>query len=165
LREESPVRAGEFFNVLTGVRVVPRANELERQFTELAIDPYTVYGSTGDKTYDRSVIRNTYPYIKDIVIPYIQSDAYKQLDNVDKKVGLYFYMREALNIGRELAQAEMLSTDIDRVNKLKFNKLPKYKRDAINRLYKADFGKTMDEAKAFDQVDEYEGRILESLAY
>jgi hypothetical protein len=165
LREETPVRAGEFFNVLTGVRVLPRANELERQFTELAIDPYTVYGSSGDKTYDRSVIKNTYPFIKDIVIPYIQSEAYSNLDKEDKKVGLYFYMREALSAGREMAQAEMSAEDIGRVNKMKFNKLPKYKRDAINRLYKADFGQTMDEAKAYDSVDEYEGRILEALAY
>jgi hypothetical protein len=165
LRDQPPVRAGEFFTVLTGVRVLPRANELERQFTELAIDPYTVYGSTGDKTYDRSVIKNTYPFIKDIVIPYIQSEAYSNLDKEDKKVGLYFYMREALSAGREMAQAEMSAEDIGRVNKMKFNKLPKYKRDAINRLYKADFGQTMDEAKAYDSVDEYEGRILEALAY
>jgi hypothetical protein len=165
LREQEPVRAGEFFNTLVGVRVIPRVNKLEKEFVELGLDPYAIYGSTGDRTYDRSVIKNSYPYLKDIVAPYIESEAYQKMSTPEKKVGLMFYVREALSIGREVAQAEMSASDMDRLNKLKFNKLPKYKRDAINRLYKEETGQTIDEAKAYNDVDEYEGRLLEVLAY
>lgn len=165
LREEPPVRAGEFFNVLTGVRIVPQINQLEKEFVDVGLDPYTIFGSTGDRKFDREVIKNTQPYLKQIVYPYIQSEAYKKLTNVEKKVGLMFYVREALAAGKDIAKAEMSASDLERMNKMKFNKLPKYKRDAINQMYKRENGVTMDESKAYNEVDEYEGRILEVLSY
>ncbi len=161
LREETPVRGGEFFNVLTGVRVQPVKNKLEAEFTKLNVDPYSVYGSTGDKVYDRTIIENTYPFLQQVVVPYIESDRYKNLTSAQKKIGLTEYMRIALEAGRDITQGEMMAEDISRVNKMKFNKLSKDKRTAINEMYKKDTGQTMDEAKAYDRVDEYEARLQE----
>lgn len=163
LREEIPVRGGEFFNVLTGLRVVPRVNQLEQEFISLGLDPYKIYGSTGDKKYDRSLIENTGPFLKDIVMDYITSERYKALPREDKRVGLTNYMREALKAGREITQAEMSAEDLQRVNKMKFNKLPEYKRVAINRRYKQDTGQTMDESKDYSRVDEYEALLEEAM--
>ena len=161
LRAETPVRGGEFFNVLTGVRVQPVKNKLETEFASLSLDPYTIYGSTGDKVYDRAVIQNTYKFLEDVVIPYIDSDRYKKLSQEEKKIGLTEYMRIALGAGRDITQGEMTASDIERVNKMKFNKLPQVKRNAINKMFKRDTGQTIDEAKAYDRVDEYEARLQE----
>lgn len=161
LRAETPVRGGEFFNVLTGVRVQPVKNKLETEFASLSLDPYSIYGSTGDKVYDRAVIQNTYKFLEDVVVPYIESDRYKNLSQEEKKIGLTEYMRIALGAGRDITQGEMTASDIERVNKMKFNKLPQVKRNAINKMFKRDTGQTIDEAKAYDRVDEYEARLQE----
>jgi hypothetical protein len=54
----------------------------------------------------------------------------------------------------------MSATDRDRVNKMRFNKLPAVARRAINELYAAENdGKTMDQNKDYGQVYKYEALI------
>jgi hypothetical protein len=159
LREETPVRGGEFFNTLTGMRTVPRVNKIEKEFVSLGIEPYTLFGATGDKTYDRAVIKNSQEYIKLYVNELLESDRYEKMTRNQKKLALAENMREALEAGREITQGEMSEKDIERLDKMKFNKLPATKRAAINELYKEDYGRTMDEDKAYDKVHEYEGLL------
>lgn len=162
LREERPVRGGEFFNTLTGMRTVPRANQIEKEFVTLGLDPYTFFGSTGDKIYDRAVIKNSQEFIKLYVNELLSSDRYKEMTRSQKKLALSQNMRDALQAGREITQGEMSAEDIGRLDKMKFNKLPAVKRAAINELYAEDNdGRTMDEDKAYDKVHEYEGLLLQ----
>jgi len=54
----------------------------------------------------------------------------------------------------------MTVADRDRVNQLRFNKLPAVARRAINELYAAEHdGKSMDAAKDYGQVYKYEAII------
>lgn len=162
LREETPMRGGEFFNILTGVRVIPKANEIETEFTKLSLDPYTFFGSSGDKIYDREVIYNSQEFIKQLVVPLIESDRYADMTSKQKKVALSENMMNALQMGRAVTQGNMMSDDIERVNKLTFNRLPKRERDAINELYAQDNdGRNMDDDKAYDLVHEYQARLME----
>lgn len=162
LREETPMRGGEFFNILTGVRVIPKANEIETEFTKLSLDPYTFFGSSGDKIYDREVIYNSQEFIKQLVVPLIESDRYADMTSKQKKVALSENMMTALQMGRAVTQGNMMSEDIERVNKLTFNRLPKRERDAINELYAQDNdGRNMDDDKAYDMVHEYQARLME----
>ena len=162
LREETPMRGGEFFNILTGVRVIPKANEIETEFTKLNLDPYTFFGSSGDKIYDREVIYNSQEFIKQLVVPLIESDRYADMTSKQKKVALSENMMLALQNGRAVTQGNMMSDDIERVNKLTFNRLPKRERDAINELYAQDNdGRNMDDDKAYDMVHEYQARLME----
>lgn len=162
LREETPMRGGEFFNILTGVRVIPKANEIETEFTKLNLDPYTFFGSSGDKIYDREVIYNSQEFIQQLVVPLIESDRYADMTSKQKKVALSENMMIALKNGREVTQGIMMADDIERVNKLTFNRLPKRKRDAINELYAQDNdGRSMDDDKAYDMVHEYQARLME----
>jgi len=157
LRQETPMRGGEFFNILSGVRVTPRVNKIEEEFKKLSLDPYTFYGASGDKVYDRSVITTSVPYVERFVGNFIESDRYKKMTDAQKKVALAENMSQALNIGRTIAQGKMLSSDRNRVDKLTFNKLPQRERSVINELYAKDNdGRTMDEDKAYGQVYKYQ---------
>ena len=162
LREETPMRGGEFFNTLLGIRVVPRVNEIEKEFTSLGLEPYTFFGSSGDKTYDREVIYNSHEAINRFVGELITSDRYADMTRAQKKIAIAENMSEALREGRSITQGEMTSEDIERVDKMTFNRLPARERAAINELYAQDNnGRTMDEDKAYDMVHEYQARLAE----
>ena len=162
LREETPMRGGEFFNTLLGIRVVPRVNEIEKEFVSLGLDPYTFFGSSGDKVYDREVIYNSHEAINRSVGELIASDRYADMTRAQKKIAIAENMSEALREGRSITQGEMMSEDIERVNKMTFNRLPARERAAINELYAQDNnGRTMDEDKAYDMVHEYQARLAE----
>jgi len=160
LRRETPMRGGEFFNVLSGVRVTPRVNKIEEQFKKLSLDPYTFYGSSGDKVYDRAVIENSIPYVERLVGNFIESERFNKMTPTQQKIALSENMSMALDIGRQLTQGRMTISDRERVDKLTFNKLPQRERKAINELYAEDNnGRTMDEDKAYNQVYKYQARI------
>jgi hypothetical protein len=162
LREETPMRGGEFFNTLLGIRVVPRVNDIEKEFVTLGLDPYTFFGSSGDRTYDREVIFNSQEPIKNLVLELIQSDRYQDMTRAQKKIAIAENMSLALQSGRAVTQAQMMSEDIDRVDKMTFNRLPARERAAINELYSQEHGgRTMDEDKAYDMVHEYQARLAE----
>lgn len=158
--QETPMRGGEFFNVLIGARVVPSVNKIEREFKDLGLDPFTFYGASGDKTYDRELIKNSGKHINKIVVPLIESRRYGEMTSAQKRLALGENTRIALSAARKETQGKMTKSNIDRVNKMTFNKLTQNERIAINELYAADNdGRTMDQDKAYDQVHKYKGLI------
>lgn len=159
LREEEPVRAGEFFNILSGFRVVPRVNELEKEFVKLSLDPYQMFGSTGDKIYDRAVIKEAGQWIKQVVIPRIDSSEYNAMTDREKKVALSNNMSTALSAARAIVQGDMTAKDKERVDKMAYNKLSQQRRLAINEMYKRDKGVTLEDAKDYASVYEYAARL------
>jgi hypothetical protein len=160
LRQEVPVRAGEFFNTLMGTRIVPRANDLEREFVRLGLDPYKYFGSTGDKIIDRSVIDASSAYVNNRVVPLLKSDRYNKMSDSEKLLAIGTNMKESISIGRTIAKSKMLSADRERMDKLVFNNKTAEERKVINELYaKENNGVTMDEAKDYKQVYKYEARI------
>lgn len=159
-RDEPPMRGGEFFNTLMGARNVPRANKLEEEFKTLNLDPYTFYGSTGDKTYDRAFINNARPYVEKYVENLVNSPRYERMTYEQKRIAIRTNMQNALSYGRKRTQADMLSKDRDRINKMTFNKLPVIERRAINELYALENdGRSMDEDKAYEQVYRYKALL------
>jgi hypothetical protein len=159
LREEEPVRAGEFFNILSGFRVVPRVNELEKEFAKLNLDPYQMFGSTGDKIYDRAVIKEAGQWIKQMVLPRIDSTEYNAMTDREKKVAITNNMSTALSAARGIVQGEMTAKDKERVDKMAYNKLSQQRRLAINDMYKRDKGVTLEDAKDYASVYEYAAKL------
>lgn len=161
-REETPTRPGEFFNLMKGVRVLPAENVLEKEFSSMGIDPYDIYGSSGNKVYDRKLRTNAQQFFKSVTIPNIISEKYKKLPAAEKQVVLREWTRVALEQAALITKAEMSAGDIQTVNRMKFNKLPAYKRKAINEKFKKENGTTMDESD-YSRVDEYEARLIENM--
>jgi hypothetical protein len=157
---KAPVRAGEFFNTLTGMRLVPSKPLVEKEFVKLNLDPYAIFGSTGDKVYDRAFIKESVPMVERRMTDLIESDRYKGYTLDQKRLAAITTMQETLGISREMTQAKMTVSDRDRVNQLRFNKLPAVARRAINELYAAEHdGKSMDATKDYGQVYKYEAII------
>jgi hypothetical protein len=162
LRKETPVRAGEFFNTLVGTRVVPRANDLEREFTRLGLDPYTFFKSTGDRKLDRLVIDEAAPFIEKMSGSLLTAERYKSMTDLQKRLAMSTNTSEAVSFGRSIAQAKMTAKERDRMDKLTFNNLSADRRAAINELYAKDNkGVTMDEAKDYKRVYEYDAKITQ----
>ena len=158
--DKAPVRAGEFFNTLTGVRVTPEKSQIEREFVALNLDPFAFFGSTGDKVYDRAFIKQSVPLVERRLTSLLNSDRYKNFTLDQKRMAVATNMQETLGIARDITQAKMTGEDRDRVNKMRFNKLPPVARRAINELYAAENnGVTLDEAKDYKQVYKYEALI------
>jgi hypothetical protein len=158
--EKAPVRAGEFFNSLTGVRVTPERSRVEREFVALNLDPYAFFGSTGDKTYDRAFIKQSVPLVERRLTSLLDSERYKNFTLDQKRMAVSTNMQETLGVARDITQAKMTADDRDRVNKMRFNKLPPVARRAINELYASENnGVTMDQAKDYKQVYKYEALI------
>lgn len=158
--DKAPVRAGEFFNSLSGVRLTPQKNLIEREFVKLKLDPYSFFGSTGDKVYDRAFIKTSVPYVENRITGLINSERYQGFTRDQQRIAMATNLQETLSMAREITQAKMTASDRDRVNKMKFNKLPAVARRAINELYANDNdGKTMDQAKDYGQVYKYEAMI------
>lgn len=160
LREEEPVRAGEFFNILSGFRVVPRVNEIEKEFTKLNVDPYRFFVSTGDKVYDRAVIEASRQFVEPRITKLINSDRYNSATEREKKVALANTMQDAMSPARAKVQGKMLKEDRERVDKMAYNALSQEKRLAINEMYKRDNdGKTIEDTKDYKAVYRYAPRL------
>ncbi len=158
--DKAPVRAGEFFNSLSGVRVTPQKGPIEREFVKLNLDPYAFFGSTGDKTYDRAFIKTSIPYVESRITSLINSERYQGFTRDQQRIAMATNLQETLSMAREITQAKMTASDRDRVNKMRFNKLPAVARRAINELYAAEHdGKSMDQAKDYGQVYKYEALL------
>lgn len=161
--DKAPVRAGEFFNSLSGVRQVPEKGAVEQEFVKLKIDPYAVFGSTGDKTYDRAFIKKAVPLMESRISNLLKSDRYQTYTPTQKKIAFIENLtgdEGALSVARQTTQAQMMAKDRDRVNRMKFNKLPAVARKAINELYAIDNdGKTMDDNKDYGKVYKYEYKL------
>jgi hypothetical protein len=158
--DKAPVRAGEFFNSLTGIRNVPQKGGIEREFVKLKLDPYTFFGATGDKVYDRAFIKTALPYVENRITGLINSERYQGFTRDQQRIAMATNLQETLSMAREMTQAKMTASDRDRVNKMRFNKLPAVARRAINELYaEQNDGKTMDETKEYSQVYKYEALI------
>jgi len=159
-RDQPPMRGGEFFNTLMGVRNKPKANKLEEEFTRLSIDPYTYYGSTGDKTFDRAFINEARPLVESIVLGAIESKRYGDMTPEQQRLAIRANMQYALSNARNITRSRMTAADRDRIDKMTFNKLPAIERRAINQLYSQENeGRTMDEDKAYDQVYRYKALL------
>ena len=159
LREETPMRAGEFFNMLTGTRAIPRANAIETEFLKLGLDPYKFFQSTGDKELDRAIIRASAPYIQQIN-KNLSQERYQAMTDAQKRLALADRVRQATGFGRTIARAKMEASDRERMDKLTFNNLSKERRAAINELYAKDnFGVTMDQTGDYKQVYKYDALI------
>lgn len=167
LREGPVYKEGEFFYSLIGVRDVPNKTPEEKEITRLGIDPYRLYGpSSGDKEYDRAFVQEANKYAVQAIKQTMERSDYKNLPVDEQKLKLTNIVREALTIPRDIVAAKMTAEDFQKVQKMRFDKLPLEERKIINRRYaEENNGVTMEEAKDFNALDEYLAKAIEPLKF
>ena len=161
LRQGSVYQEGEFFANLIGVRQVPEKSVQEREIVRLGIEPYKFYGgATGDKQYDRKFVELANPMVSKFIDRAMASERYKALPLPEQKLALANTVKSATEIARSKTEAVFTSSDINKIYKMKFDKLTAEKRRVINDRYAKDHGgKSLEEAKDFQAVYKYEAML------
>lgn len=157
LREGPIVREGQFFNRLIGFRTQTTPSPIEREVTALGLEPYRVYGgSSGDRVYDRGFIVEANKLVLPRLQGVINTDSYKKKTMNEKRKTVADIIKEQTAIAREINDAKFQATDIKRVYKMRFNRLPRNDRAIINERYARDHGGiTLEEANDYKEVDSY----------
>jgi hypothetical protein len=161
LRQGPVYQEGEFFANLVGVRQVPEKTIQEREIVRLGIEPYKFYGgATGDKQYDRKFVELANPMVSKFIDRAMASERYKALPLPEQKLALANTVKSATEIARSKTEAVFTSSDINKIYKMKFDKLTAEKRRVINDRYAKDHeGKSLEEAKDFKAVYKYEAML------
>ena len=161
LTPEELSREGEFFNRLIGFRQTIQRSPLESEIVRLNLDPYELYGAgSGDREYDRAYIKNANELITNIVPNLLRNNNYRMLPDDEKLIRLSSAIKEQASIAREKTKEEFKASDLERVYKMRFNKLPARLRRSINRRYAEDNnGVNLEEAKDWFMLDKYEAEV------
>ena len=161
LNEEILSREGEYFNRLVGFRQVMKRSPVESEITRLNLDPYKLYGSSsGDRNYDRMLIAEANKRVTEKINPLINSASYKVLPDVEKNIRLDSAVREQVSVARQIVNANVSKTDLPKIYKMRFGKLSKMEKEAINRRYAEDHkGVSLENAKDWFALDKYESEL------
>lgn len=159
-REGPPIRGGEFFNTLSGIRQQPAANRLEKEVKELNIEPFTFFPSSGLRMLDREIIKASLPYVEELVFERMDRGDYDDMSVYQKRVAFKTAMQEAIATGREEVMGMFEAEQQDAFHKLVYNRLPADQRRIISAAYAKDNdGRSIEEDKAYDRHYEYFGEI------
>ena len=161
VREGPIYREGEFFNNLVGIRITPQKTPEEIELVYHGIDTYKLFGqSSGDKEYDRAYVEAANPLVIATIQRAMLSPRYQALPDIEQKKAIEDSVTAILPVARKLTEAQFMQEDLNRVYKMKFNKLPEDTRKIINNRYAAEHdGKTLEEANDYMKVPEYAGKI------
>lgn len=161
VREGPIYREGEFFNNLVGIRITPQKTPEETELVYLGVDTYKLFGQpSGDKEYDRAYVEAANPLVIATIQRAMLSPRYQALPDIEQKKAIEDSVTAILPVARKLTEAQFMQEDLNRVYKMKFNKLPEDTRKIINNRYSAEHeGKTLEEANDYMKVPEYAGKI------
>jgi len=161
LREGPVVREGEFFSRLFGFRVVPKRTPEEIEVARLNLNPYRIYGSgSGDKEYDNAFIAEANKLVIPRVKSVIESPSYKKLTDAEKTIQIKSAVRQMTSIAREITAGKFMGKDLNKVYRMRFNKLPEEERRVINAYHaQENNGVTLEESGDFTQLDKYEAML------
>ena len=161
LKEGPTYREGEFFTNIVGFRQAAMKSPVEQEVNKLGIEPYKLFGgATGDKEYDRAYVNNANPLIIDAVDRAMKNEEYQKLSADEKRVSLANTVKDVAGIAREITEAEFESKDIDKIYKMKFDKMSGEKRRIINNDYaKEHKGVTLEQAKDYGAIFQYEAQL------
>ena len=150
-REVSPRRDTGPFKQATGLSLIPPKNEIETEIAALNIPFQTVFRTTGDKTLDAQARKIMAERIDDMLLPYLQSDAYKGQTREAKFINLSNMLRdlqkESKNIAKELSIARSYNEgEVPNIEKKQFEALNPKLRQAVLDFYKQQKGVSLDES-------------------
>ena len=162
VRQGPIYKEGEFFNNLVGIRITPEKTPEETELVYLGIEAYKLFGQpSGDKEYDRAYVEEANPLVIASIQRAMLSPRYQALPEIEQKKAIENVVQDILPVARKLTDAKFMQEDLNRVYKMKFNKLPEDTRKIINNRYAAERGegKTLEEANDYMRVPEYAAKI------
>jgi hypothetical protein len=139
LREETPMRAGEFFSVITGLRKVPALNAIEKEAVRIGVDDYKMFGTQGNKEYDRDVITNSAEQIQKELGGLLRSKDYREKTDKEKREMFASRLQRIIGSAREKTKAQWMSSKPTEYYKMMYESsaTSTQKRALINELHKS----------------------------
>jgi len=161
VRQGPIYKEGEFFNNLVGIRITPEKTPEETELVYLGIEAYKLFGQpSGDKEYDRAYVEEANPLVIASIQRAMLSPRYQALPEIEQKKAIENVVKNILPVARQLTDAKFMNEDLNRVYKMKFNKLPEDTRKIINNRYATENnGKTLEETNDYMRVPEYTAKI------
>jgi len=161
VRQGPIYKEGEFFNNLVGIRITPEKTPEEIELVYLGIEAYKLFGQpSGDKEYDRAYVEEANPLVIATIQRAMLSPRYQSLPEIEQKQAIENVVKNILPVARQLTDAKFMQEDLNRVYKMKFNKLTEDTRKIINNRYAAENnGKTLEETNDYMRVPEYAAKI------
>ena len=161
VRQGPIYKEGEFFNNLVGIRITPEKTPEETELVYLGIETYKLFGQpSGDKEYDRAYVEEANPLVIATIQRAMLSPRYQSLPEIEQKQAIENVVKNILPVARQLTDAKFMQEDLNRVYKMKFNKLTEDTRKIINNRYAAEHGgKTLEETNDYMRVPEYAAKI------
>jgi hypothetical protein len=161
VRQGPIYKEGEFFNNLVGIRITPEKTPEETELIYLGIETYKLFGQpSGDKEYDRAYVEEANPLVIATIQRAMLSPRYQSLPEIEQKQAIENVVKNILPVARQLTDAKFMQEDLNRVYKMKFNKLTEDTRKIINNRYAAENnGKTLEETNDYMRVPEYAAKI------
>ncbi len=164
LKENDEIyREGEIFNRLIGVRQIPNKSPEEKEITKLGLSPYALYGaSSGMKDFDNSLVRAANKEILPEMREILADPDYQSLSTPEKRIVIGQAIRDIVKFAKSGLLDELADKDVVKYYKMQFNRLPADSRKVINNRYKEINGVSLEEAGAYDELDDYK-MILQDL--
>jgi len=164
LKENDAIyREGEIFNRLIGVRQIPNKSPEEKEITKLGLSPYALYGaSSGMKDFDNSLVRAANKEILPEMREILTDPDYQLLSTPEKRIVIGQAIRDIVKFAKSGLLDELADKDVVKYYKMQFNRLPSDSRKVINNRYKEINGVSLEEAGAYDELDDYK-MILQDL--
>jgi hypothetical protein len=115
---------------------------------------------SGDKEYDRAYVEEANPLVIATIQRAMLSPRYQALPEIEQKKAIENVVQDILPVARKLTDAKFMQEDLNRVYKMKFNKLTEDTRKIINNRYAAENnGKTLEEANDYMKLPDYASKI------
>lgn len=155
-------REGEVFNRLIGMRTIPNKTPEEKEMIKLQLNPYAMFGaSSGDKKYDNAVVAKTNEYILPIMREVMADPDYQNSPISRKQIVMRKVISDVVKAAKQEVQSDLALDEegIQRIYKMKFNRLPSKVRRFINDEFKARNGMSLEEAGAYQEYEAYKALL------
>lgn len=155
--QPTPIKEGEFFNRLVGIRTIPERTEAEKEIIKYGTNLYKVFGKpSGDKDFDRLFINNVNKFAIEFVDEIITRPDYKGGLSEEKKTMIDNALSKAVEIAKQETEDQFAQDFPDKLSRIEYLRLSAEKKRIVNQRYARDHGgRTMEEDKAYDKLPEY----------
>jgi len=167
LRAETPVNGNAFFGQLLGMTAKPSMTYIEREFKRLNINPYPIYGSSGNIKEDREIIqRSILKLMGDeerpgVLATLINSKSYQSLPDSERKLKLKKFFSGTVTSARAEFVENLALTDQEAYAKRFFREKSGQERTVMLNRYINLFGKPPDETDFYlPMIQLYETRFV-----
>ena len=157
--QQDAVREADQYNIapaltqITGMKITPARNEVQNELLTKGFKPYLMLSPTGDKQADAMIRKHMPSFIDSIMVPVINSNAYKNMTEIGQKNLLSEAKKKVIKYAKIKAQEDFSQArkkqGYSPADRAKWSRIPKSKQREVNERYMAMYGTNIESANAY----------------